>query len=151
MQAMGYNRALVQDESVSFAVTFSSAEPGAALSVCGLKSGGLLLEKTVTRCAIEADRNPTRVKGANNVLVYREVTDHRITFVYQNKSESSSTVQMELTKSKGIVHSRESEVVPPLFNLISTALLSGALVMCMVCDHPSNPIRHVNLNVPSCS
>ena len=107
---MGYNRALVQDESVSFVVTFSSAEPGAALSVCGLKSGGLLLEKTVTRCAIEADRNPTRVKGANNVLVYREVTDHRITFVYQNKSESSSTVQMELTKSKGIVHSRESEV-----------------------------------------
>ena len=68
---MGYNRALVQDESVSFVVTFSSAEPGAALSVCGLKSGGLLLEKTVTRCAIEADRNPTRVKGANNVLVYR--------------------------------------------------------------------------------
>jgi len=113
VQAMGYNRALVQDESVSFVVTFSSAEPGAALSVCGLKSGGLLLEKTVTRCAIEADRNPTRVKGANNVLVYREVTDHRITFVYQNKSESSSTVQMELTKSKGIVHSRESEV----FNL----------------------------------
>ena len=50
------------------------------------------------------------MKGANNVLVYREVTDHRITFVYQNKSESSSTIQMELTKSKGIVHSRESEV-----------------------------------------
>jgi len=113
VQAMGYNRSLVQDESVSFVVTFASAEPGAALSVCGLKSGGLLLEKTVTRCAMEADRNPTRVKGANNVLVYREVTDHRITFVYQNKSETSSTVQMELTKSKGIVHSRESEV----FNL----------------------------------
>ena len=111
---MGYNRSLVQDESVSFVVTFASAEPGAALSVCGLKSGGLLLEKTVTRCAMEADRNPTRVKGANNVLVYREVTDHRITFVYQNKSETSSTVQMELTKSKGIVHSRESEVVHPL-------------------------------------
>ena len=114
---MGYNRSLVQDESVSFVVTFASAEPGAALSVCGLKSGGLLLEKTVTRCAMEADRNPTRVKGANNVLVYREVTDHRITFVYQNKSETSSTVQMELTKSKGIVHNRESEVVPPLILL----------------------------------
>ena len=106
---MGYNRALVQDESVSFVFTFSSSEPGAALSVCGLKSGGLLLEKTVTRCAMEADRNPTKVKGANNVLVYREVTDHRITFVYQNKSESSTIVQMELNKSKGIVHSRESE------------------------------------------
>ena len=53
---MGYNRALVQDESVSFVLTFSSSEPGAAVSVCGLKSGGLLLEKTVTRCAIEADR-----------------------------------------------------------------------------------------------
>jgi len=113
VQAMGYNRALVQDESVSFVFTFSSSEPGAALSVCGLKSGGLLLEKTVTRCAMEADRNPTRVKGANNVLVYREVTNHRITFVYQNKSESSTIVQMELNKSKGIVHNRESEV----FNL----------------------------------
>ena len=56
VQAMGYNRALVQDESVSFVLTFSSSEPGAAVSVCGLKSGGLLLEKTVTRCAIEADR-----------------------------------------------------------------------------------------------
>ena len=119
---MGYNRSLVQDESVSFVVTFSSAEPGAALSVCGLKSGGLLLEKTVTRCAMEADRNPTRVKGANNVLVYREVTDHRITFVYQNKSETSTTVQMELTKSKGIVHSRESEVVPPLILVFSQNL-----------------------------
>ena len=63
-------------------------------------------------------RNPTRVKGGNNVLVYREVTDHRITFVYQNKSESSSTIQMELTKSKGIVHSRESEVsLIPVYSL----------------------------------
>lgn len=127
VQAMGYNRALVQDESVSFVLTFSSSEPGAAVSVCGLKSGGLLLEKTVTRCAIEADRNPTRVKGANNVLVYREVTDHRITFVYQNKSESSSTIQMELTKSKGIVHSRESEVfnlsVPKKSALIAAHIL----------------------------
>ena len=116
---MGYNRALVQDESVSFVFTFSSSEPGAALSVCGLKSGGLLLEKTVTRCAMEADRNPTRVKGANNVLVYREVTDHRITFVYQNKSESSTIVQMELNKSKGIVHSRESEVSTSLSKIVN--------------------------------
>ena len=116
---MGYNRALVQDESVSFVFTFSSSEPGAALSVCGLKSGGLLLEKTVTRCAMEADRNPTKVKGANNVLVYREVTDHRITFVYQNKSESSTIVQMELNKSKGIVHSRESEASTSLSKIVN--------------------------------
>ena len=68
---------------------------------------------------MEADRNPTRVKGANNVLVYREVTDHRITFVYQNKSESSTIVQMELNKSKGIVHSRESEVSTSLSKIVN--------------------------------
>ena len=108
--AMGYSPELVQDESVTFTVSLACSEPGGSLAVCGLKSGGLLLEKTVTRCAMEADPSPTKVKGASNVLVYREVTDHRITFVYQNKSETSSTVQMDLGKSSGIVTSRDSSV-----------------------------------------
>lgn len=114
VQAMGYNRALVQDESATFSLSVATVEAGAELAVCGLKSGGLLLEKTVTRCAMEADRSPTRVKGGGNMLVYREVTDHRITFVYQNKAESTSTVQMDLSRSTGALSSRESSV----FNVV---------------------------------
>ena len=49
VQAMGYNRALVQDESATFSLSVATVEAGAELAVCGLKSGGLLLEKTVTR------------------------------------------------------------------------------------------------------
>ena len=51
----------------------SSQDSDASLNLCGLKAGGLLLEKTVTRCAIDSDKQPTRVKGNNNVLVYKEV------------------------------------------------------------------------------
>ena len=68
-----YNKSLVQDESASFVLSLASQEPDARLTICGLKSGGLLLEKTVTRCAIDADKHPTRVRGLSNVLVYKEV------------------------------------------------------------------------------
>ena len=57
---------------------------------------------------MEADRSPTRVKGGGNMLVYREVTDHRITFVYQNKAETTSTVQMDLSRSTAALSSRSS-------------------------------------------
>merc|ERR1712227_74980 len=71
---------------------------------------GLLLDKTVTRCAIMADSSPTKVKGTNNVLVYKEVTDDRITFVIQNKSESSTNIQLDLSKSKNIITNKSSSV-----------------------------------------
>ena len=50
----------------------------------------------------------------------------------------------------------EVEVLYKVSVFISTALLSGALVVCMVCGHPSNPIQSnptsgdIALNVPSC-
>ena len=53
----------------------ASQDPDTSLALCGLKSGGVLLEKTVTRCAIEADKQPTRVRGLTNVLVYKEVRE----------------------------------------------------------------------------
>ena len=68
-----YSKSLVQDESAGFMISLATQDPDSTLAVCGLKAGGLLLEKTVTRCAIDADKQPTRVKGANNVLVYKEV------------------------------------------------------------------------------
>jgi len=110
VQAMGYNKSLIQDESASFVISLASQDPDTSLILCGLKSGGLLLEKTVTRCAIEADRQPTRVRGLSNVLVYKEVTDNRITFVLQNKSEASVNIQMDLSRSTGIVTNKSSPI-----------------------------------------
>jgi len=110
VQAMGYNKSLIQDESASFVVMVASQDPDTSMSLCGLKSGGVLLEKTVTRCAIEADKQPTRVRGLTNVLVYKEVTDSRITFVLQNKSEGSVNIQMDLSRSTGIVTNKQSPI-----------------------------------------
>jgi len=110
VQAMGYNKSLTQDESASFIISLASQDPDSGLTLCGLKSGGLLLEKTVTRSAIEADRQPTRVRGASNVLVYKEVTENRITFVLQNKSEASVNIQMDLSKSTGILTNKLSPI-----------------------------------------
>jgi len=111
LQTMGYNSQLIQDESSNFLVSVSSTESSSSsLIVSALKSPGLLLDKTVTRCAIMADSSPTKVKGTNNVLVYKEVTDDRITFVIQNKSESSTNIQLDLSKSKNIITNKSSSV-----------------------------------------
>ena len=59
-----------------------------------------------------------------------QVTDHRITFVYQNKSESPVTVQMDLSGSSGILHSRESQVfsltVPKKSSAIAAHVVPGS-------------------------
>jgi len=127
VQAMGYSKSLVQDESAGFMISLATQDPDSTLAVCGLKAGGLLLEKTVTRCAIDADKQPTRVKGANNVLVYKEVTENRITFVLQNKSEGSLNIQMDLSRSTGIVTNKSAPVftigVSKKSSLIATHVL----------------------------
>lgn len=113
VQAMGYNKSLIQDESAGFIISLASQDPDTSLTLCGLKCGGLLLEKTVTRSAIEADKHPTRVRGVSNVLVYKEVTENRITFVLQNKSEASVNIQMDLSRSTGIVTNK----LAPIFTV----------------------------------
>merc|ERR1719471_806855 len=107
---MGYNKSLVQDMSANFTISLASDCPDPLMSVSGLKSGGLLLEKTVTRCVIEADKQPTRVKGVNSVLVYKEVTENRISFVLQNKTDSSVNIQMDLSRSTGIAIDKTSNI-----------------------------------------
>merc|ERR1719433_156835 len=103
---MGYSSSLCQDESSCFTVTVSSHDENSALSVSALKSPGLLLDKTVTRCAVQADSQPVKVKGTHNVLVYKEITDDRVTFVIQNKSES--TINMDLSRSTLILVNKPS-------------------------------------------
>ena len=99
VEAMGYSSSLCQDESSCFTVTVSSHDEASSLSVSALKSPGLLLDKTVTRCAVQADSQPVKVKGTHNVLVYKEITDDRVTFVIQNKSESTINIHMDLSRS----------------------------------------------------
>ena len=99
---LSYNSQLVQDESCSFQVSVSSSQQS-SLIVSALKSPGLLLEKTVTRCGIMSDTIPTKVKGVTNVLVYKEVSDARITFIIQNKTDNNVNIQMDLTRSSAIV------------------------------------------------
>ena len=107
LHTMGYSDSLVQDESASFIVSVASSSPGSSLSVSALKSPGLLLDKTVTRCAMMTDSQPTKVKGApSSVLVYKEVTDSRVTFVIQNKSENNVNIQMDLSRSSGIISNK---------------------------------------------
>ena len=103
VEAMGYSPSLAQDESSCFTVTISSQDPASCLTVSALKCAGLLLDKTVTRCAIQADSQPVKVKGTNNVLVYKEITDQRVTFVIQNKSESTINIHMDLSRSSLIL------------------------------------------------
>ena len=61
---------------------------------------------TLPRCAMQADPAPTRVKGASNVLVYKEVSQSRVTFVIQNRSENNVNIQMDLSRSSGIITNR---------------------------------------------
>ena len=103
VDAMGYSPSLVQDQSSCFSLLISSQDEASSLSVSALKCAGLLLDKTVTRCATQADSRPVRVKGTNNVLVYKEVTDHRVTFVIQNKSEANINIHMDLSRSSLIL------------------------------------------------
>ena len=107
LATMGYSDSLVQDESASFMVSVSSCSPSSLLTVSALKSPGLMLDKTVTRCAMMADTNPTKVKGApSSVLVYKEVSNSRVTFVIQNKSDNNVNIQMDLSRSSGIITNR---------------------------------------------
>ena len=55
---------------------------------------------------MQADPAPTRVKGAGNVLVYKEVQQSRVTFVIQNSSENNVNIQMDLSRSSGTISSR---------------------------------------------
>ena len=103
VDAMGYSPGLCQDQSSCFSLLIHSQDQASSLSVSALKCAGLLLDKTVTRCAIQADSRPVRVKGTNNVLVYKEVTDHRVTFVIQNKSEANINIHMDLSRSSHIL------------------------------------------------
>ena len=55
---------------------------------------------------MQADPAPTRVKGAGNVLVYKEVQQSRVTFVIQNRSENNVNIQMDLSRSSGTISNR---------------------------------------------
>ena len=103
VDAMGYSPSLSQDQSSCFSLIICSQDEASSLTVSALKCAGLLLEKTVTRCATQADSQPVKVKGTNNVLVYKEVTDHRVTFVIQNKSEANINIHMDLSRSSHIL------------------------------------------------
>ena len=69
--ALGLTPSLRQLHAAPFLVTVACAQPDPALSVSALKAAGPLLDRTVARCVLTADRNPARVKGAPALLVYR--------------------------------------------------------------------------------
>ena len=88
------------------------------------------------RCAMQADPAPTRVKGASNVLVYKEVSQSRATFVIQNKSESNVSIQMDLSRSSGIITNRwamEWQVLGVTCDHISDP------APCSLCQSPGGP------------
>ena len=51
----------------------SELQDDSELKVCGLKSGGALLDKSTIRFIMEASQRARRVEGATDVFLYREV------------------------------------------------------------------------------
>ena len=78
LNAMGYNVALHQDECALFEVSVQSEEKGdgggMAVEVCGLKSGGSVLDKACNKCVMDGSKRTKRQLDRNEeIFVYREV------------------------------------------------------------------------------
>ena len=74
LNAMGYNVALRQDECALFEVSVQSDDGGMTVDVCGLKSGGSVLDKACNKCVMDGSKRTKRHLDKNEeIFVYREV------------------------------------------------------------------------------
>ena len=79
LNAMGYNVALRQDECALFEVSVQSEEKGdndggMTVEVCGLKSGGSVLDKACNKFVVDGSKRTKRHLDRNEeIFVYREV------------------------------------------------------------------------------
>ncbi|XP_023328864.1 EF-hand calcium-binding domain-containing protein 7 [Eurytemora carolleeae] len=109
LQSMGYDRNLAQSGSAGYRLTVSSSSVDPpALEISGLKSGGLILEKTMIRSVMEGSESPIQIPGTKHIWVYIQRSDDIASIVVQNKTERNQTIQVDLTGSNNIITSRQS-------------------------------------------
>lgn len=114
LQAMGYNRAGQLVGCCSYSVSALSQVCHPSLQVCGLRTGGLLLDKALIRHTMESSQ-PVRVKNMLDLIKYELIGRDRACIVLQNKSQSSMSVKVDASESRNIVsHRRELNVTVEL-------------------------------------
>lgn len=79
LNAMGYNVALHQDECALFEMSVQSEKNEReaippVIEVCGLKSGGSVLDRACNKCVVDGSKRTKRHLDRNEeIFVYREV------------------------------------------------------------------------------
>ena len=107
LSSMGYNNQLEQDGSASYTLVVSSSSP-ARLVVSGVKSGGLILEKTMIRSTMDGCKDPVKVPGSSNIWIYQQNYPDGGSVVIQNKAERNQNLVVDLSNSCNILSNRKS-------------------------------------------
>ena len=110
LQAMGYNKSGQVVGCVSYSISALSQVCNPSLHVCGLRSGGLLLDKAIVRNTMESSE-PVRIKNMLDLIKYQHLSRDRACIVLQNKSQRSLKVCVDLTQSSNIITHRKDLVV----------------------------------------
>ena len=102
LNAMGFNARLEQDEAAAYEIAIRAEDKGqkAPLTVSGLRSGGVALDKACIKCVIDAS-NATEI--AANVFLYREDSPTLSSFVLQNRSDSEAAVSLDFEGSQNVL------------------------------------------------
>ena len=88
LNAMGYNVALHQDECSLFEVSVQSetSDSPPLIEVCGLKSGGSVLDRASNKCVMDGSKRTKRHLDRNEeIFVYREVNRGQIKWIFGYK------------------------------------------------------------------
>ena len=110
MQAMGYsvNGSVVGCAGYNMSALSQVCNP--SLQVCGLRSGGLLLDKAIVRHVME-NSEPVRIKNMIDLIKYEYISVERGTVVLQNKAQRSVTLRVDISKSTNIISHRQELTV----------------------------------------
>ncbi|KAK7492867.1 hypothetical protein BaRGS_00015814 [Batillaria attramentaria] len=99
---MGFNRALEMDEACPFLVDVYSEDGEAILKVTKLENPGKVLDNAVCASAI-AKGEPTKVKAMKDLTMYTYIGDARASIVFENKSRTKVTMELDCSKSRNCV------------------------------------------------
>lgn len=110
LQAMGYNDYGQVVGCVGYNISALSQVCNPSLLVCGLRSGGLLLDKAIVRHIME-NSEPIRVKNVMDLIKFEHMNKDRASIVLQNKSQQSVTLRVDVSQSTNIISHRGELVV----------------------------------------
>uniref|UniRef100_A0A2P2HX68 EF-hand calcium-binding domain-containing protein 7-like n=1 Tax=Hirondellea gigas TaxID=1518452 RepID=A0A2P2HX68_9CRUS len=105
LQAMGYNHSGQSVGCAGYSVSALSQVCNPSLQVCGLRSGGLLLDKAIVRHTMESSQ-PVRIKNMLDLIKYQHVSRDRAIIVLQNKSQRAVRVCVDASSSNNVISHR---------------------------------------------